>query len=101
MGVVKRLDRVAAKFSFVRATLVASNWGIRIAWRLREWARRNSSSEEPSSDPNAGVEVLSGLSLVASYLGYPVRTYPSTVQPPILVRLSLPRSPFCFLQPWP
>ena len=50
------------------ATLVASNWGIRIAWRLREWARRKSSSEESSRSPNAGVEVLAGLSLMASYL---------------------------------
>jgi hypothetical protein len=57
-----------ARFAFLFATLVASNWGIRIARWLREWARRNSSLEEPPSNPNAGDLKCCSLSLVTSYL---------------------------------
>ena len=56
------------RFAFLFATLVASNWGIRIARWLREWARRNSSLEEPPSNPNAGDLKCCSLSLVTSYL---------------------------------
>src|ERR1700737_4504521 len=89
-----------ARFAFLFATLVASNWGIRIARWLREWARRNSSLEEPPSNPNAGELKCCSLSLVTSCLGYAVSC---SLRPSNLLSVSgsaFERLTLCFIRAW-